>query len=206
MAQKEKKRGRPFKQKIFSAAELRQQAEKFRKQSQERIGSINYEQVEEGLELMLNEEKLKECTKAELKELRRMAERLWDRFQIEKEYEADQAWEGGYGVCREPVEGMMSEDEWSKQHEFLKPKRKNAKQTHSIYSLPEHKKAERGLATEPVRMEFDIEATEKQIEEALMAEAMARHQQEEQFFTKGRRLSGRNRIDPNAPARKSHWI
>ena len=44
-----------------------------------------------------------------------MAERLWDKLQIEKEYEQDQQWEGGYGVSREST---AHSDAWDAEHEF----------------------------------------------------------------------------------------
>lgn len=206
MATKQKrKRGRPTAQKYFSPTELKAAAQENLKKSQERMGAINFKKAEEGLELMLDEARLKKCTKTELKELRRLAEGLWEKFQAEKQYAEDQAWEGGYGTKREPVEGMMSSEEWDEEHKFLKKKRKNAKPLHNIYSLPEHKREERGLATEPVPMEFDVDATEAEIEQRLMEQARVERQQDQQFL-KGRRVSGRPKADPNATQKKNFWV
>ena len=72
----------------------------------------------------------------------------------------------------------------------------------NIYSL-EHKRAERGLASEPVQ--WSTEATEKQIEEALMAEAMARYQAEEGRTLKGRRVKPREKMRTEPSNTRSLW-
>ena len=68
--------GRPRLQPM-SGEELRQKALAGMKKSAEAKGQIDYQEAEEGLETILDENKLKNATGAELKELRRMAERLW---------------------------------------------------------------------------------------------------------------------------------
>ena len=189
-----------------SAEELRLKALEGMRKTAEVKGRIDYEEAEQGLELMLNEKKLKQATATELKKLRRMAEELYDKLQIEKEYEADQAWEGGYGVYRgEAPEGYMDATAWDEEHEFLKPKRKNAKKTKNIHTLTDKQKLDRGLALEPVPMEFDLEATEAEIEERLMKEAKAQ-QEREALFPKGRRLTGRKKIEPGSDKRQKFWI
>ena len=85
---KKRGRGRPKKGCLDLAAECASVAAGI-KANADRLVNINFEEVEDGLQTMLFEEKLKLCTKAELKELRRMAERLWYKFEIEKEYAAD---------------------------------------------------------------------------------------------------------------------
>ena len=89
------------------------------KASAERLAAFNNAETEDGLQTMLSEKKLKQCTKAELKELRRMAERLWDQFEIEKQYAEDMEWT--YGTKREPTPQSKA---WDEEHELLKPKRK----------------------------------------------------------------------------------
>jgi len=188
-----------------SAVELRLKALEDMRKTAEAKGRIDYEEAEQGLELMLDEKKLKQATAAELKELRRMAERLYDKLQIEKEYEAEQAWEGGYGVNRAATpEGYMTPEEWEAEMEFLKPKRANAKKIKNIHTLTDKQKLDRGLSLEPVLMEFDLEATEAEIEERLMKEAKAQ-QEREALLPKGRRLTGRKRIDTEAQRRNNFW-
>ena len=166
----------------------------------ERLGAINYKEAEEGLETILSEEKLKQATHAELKELRRMAERLWDKLQIEKEYEQDMEWT--YGVHREPT---PQSEAWDEEHEFLKPKRKNAKQTKNIYTLTDKQKEKKGIALEPTPMQLDVDATEAELE-GVLTEAELLRKQQEAGFLKGRRFTGRQKVDQNAPKKKSFWI
>ena len=97
-----RKRGRPPGKKYFSAEELRQKSNAFMRKSQERLGKINFEEAEEGLSKILKADEKSPPPAAELKELRRMAERLYDQLQIEKQYEEEQQWEEGYGVRRDP--------------------------------------------------------------------------------------------------------
>jgi len=197
---KAKKRGvgRPKKGCINLAAE-REAVAKGIKANAERLGTINFEETEEGLQTMMSEEKLKACTHAELKELRRMAERLWDKFEIEKQYEQEQEW--SYGSMREPT---AQSEEWDRQHAFLKPKRKNAKQTKNIYSLTEKEREQKGIALEHMPVEFDIKATEAEAEAKLIEEAAAKRKSEGQFL-QGRRLTGRKKSDPTAEQKRSFW-
>ena len=130
-----------------------------------------------------------------------MAAVLWDKLQCEKQYEEDLAWEGGYGVNREAT---PQSEAWDAEHEFLKPKRKNAKQTKNIYTLTDKQKEAKGMALEPTPMEFDVEMTEAELEKVLMEEALLLHQREQQFV-KGRRVTGRKKLDPNAQQRSKFW-
>ena len=125
MANKPKKRGpgRPKKGCIDLANEKEVVAAGIRANA-ERLGTINFEETEEGLQTMLSEDKLSQCTKAELKELRRMVERLLDKFEIGKEYKADMEW-----TCGSKRESTPASDAWNAEHEFLKPKCKNSKKT-----------------------------------------------------------------------------
>ena len=176
------------------------------KTSSEARGRINYEAAEDGLQIILDEKRLKKATATELKQLRRMAEELYDKLQIEKEYEADQAWEGGYGVYRgEAPEGYMTAEDWEAEHQFLKPKRKNAKKIKNIHTLTDKQKLDRGLALEPVPMEFDLESLEAELEDRLMKEAKAQ-QEREALLPKGRRLTGRKKIEPGSDKRQKFWI
>ena len=192
--------GRP-RLKPMSGQELRLKALEGMKTSAEARGHINYEAAEDGLKIILDEDRLKKATHAELKELRRMAERLWDKLQIEKEYEQDQQWEGGYGVSREST---AHSDAWDAEHEFLKPKRKNAKRTKNIHTLTDKQKLAKGIALEPTPMEFDVEMQEVELEKRLVEEARLNQQRERQF-PKGRRLTGRKKVDPEAQQRRNFW-
>jgi len=194
-----RKPGRPRKQPLDIEAEKRKVRDGM-KATAERQGTINYKDAEEGLETILSEEKLKQATHAELKELRRMAERLWDKLQIEKEYEEDMEW--SYGVQREAT---PQSEAWDKEHEFLEPKRKNAKQTKNIYTLTDKQKEKKGIALEPTPMELDVDATEAELERVLVEAELLRKQQEDRFH-KGRRLTGRQKVDPTAQRKKSFWI
>ena len=165
----------------------------------ERLGTINFEEVEEGLQTMLSEDKLKQCTKAELKELRRMAERLWDKFEIEKEYEQELEWT--YGTRRSDT---PASEEWERNHEGLVPKRKNAKKTKTIYDLTDKQKLRKGIELEPVPMEIEIEATEAEVEAELMQQAAAERVNQGQFL-QGRRLTGRKKADPKTAQKKNFW-
>lgn len=192
--------GRPRKG-CINLAEERARVQNAIQDNAKRLGAINFEEVGEGLVTMLSEDKLKQCTRAELKELRRMAERLWDQFEIEKQYAEDLEW--SYGVNRSEASPML--EEWDRQHEFLKPKRKNAKKTKTIYDLTDKQKERKGMALEPTPMEFDIEATEAEIA-AKLVEVAAAQRVEEGKFLKGRRLTGRKKLDPKEPHQKSFWI
>jgi len=191
--------GRPRKG-CINLAEERARVQSAIQDNAKRLGAINFEEAEEGLDTMLSEDKLKQCTRAELKELRRMAERLWDQFEIEKQYAEDLEW--SYGVRREPTPKSI---EWDRQHEFLKPKRKNAKKTKTIYDLTDKQKERKGMALEQTPMEFDVEATEAELAAKLVEEAAAKRV-EEGHFLKGRRLTGRKKLDPKQPQQKSFWI
>ena len=57
-------RGRPVKQKYFTAAEFRAKSEELRKQSQERLGTLDLADAEEGLEAMLDRKRF--TTRVEL--------------------------------------------------------------------------------------------------------------------------------------------
>ena len=192
--------GRPRKG-CINLAEERARVQRAIQDNAKRLGVINFEEAEEGLDTMLSEDKLKQCTRSELKELRRMAERLWQQFEIEKQFVEEQEWT--YGVNRSEASPML--EEWDRQHEFLKPKRKNAKKTKTIYDLTDKQKERKGMALEPTPMEFDIEATEAELAAKLVEEAAAQRVEEGQFL-KGRRLTGRKKLDPKEPHQKSFWI
>ena len=200
MANKSKKRGpgRPRKGCIDLAAE-RAKVQAGMKANAERLGAIDLEEVEDGLQTMLSEDKLKQCTHAELKELRRMAERLWDKFEIEKEYEQELEWT--YGTRRSDT---PASEEWDRNHEGITPKRKNAKKVKTIYDLTDKQKLRKGIALEPAVTEIDIEATEAELEAELMEQAAAERLSRGQFL-QGRRLTGRKKADPEAAQKKNFW-
>ena len=200
MTNKSKKRGRgrPKKGCLDLAAE-RAAVAAGTKANAERLGTIKFEETEEGLQVMLSEDKLRQCTKAELKELRRMAERLWDKFEIGKEYKADMDW-----TCGSKHESTPALEAWDAEHEFLKPKRKNSKKTKSIYDLTDKQKEQKGIALEPVPMEIDVDATEAELEQKLIEKAAAQRISQGQFL-QGRRLSGRRKADPRAAQKKNFW-
>ena len=195
---KKRGRGRPKKGCLDLAAE-RAAVAAGTKANAERLGTIKFEETEEGLQVMLSEDKLRQCTKAELKELRRMAERLWDKFEIGKEYKADMDW-----TCGSKRESTPALEAWDAEHEFLKPKRKNSKKTKSIYDLTDKQKEQKGIALEPVPMEIDVDATEAELEQKLIEKAAAQRISQGQFL-QGRRLSGRRKADPRAAQKKNFW-
>lgn len=185
MAKKNKRgRGRPPVQKVFTAQELRQKAEAWRQHSQEHRAEVKFEEAGEALETILEDGKLELCNKFEIKALRRMAEALYDQYEADKHYKEDLTI--GYGVFRDKDVNQVTPEEWEEYHAFLKKKRKNAKQTHNIYNLPESQRESKGLVNEPIRIELDIEATEKEIEERLFEAEKLKREQERQFL-KGRR-------------------
>jgi hypothetical protein len=194
-------RGRP-KSQPKAGLELRKKALEGIRLSAEHHGRIDHTASEEALAIMLDEKQLQKKTKAELKELRRMAERLWDQLQIDKQYQQDLDWEGGYGVSREPT---SQSEQWDEEHQFLEKKRKNAKKTKNIYTLTDKQKEAKGIALEPVKMELDLDATEAELEKVMMEEAILKRQRELQF-PKGRRVVSRPKTDPNAPPKKSFWV
>jgi len=202
---KEKRRG-PGRPKTvpLSPEVLRQKAFEGMRKSAEARGEINYQETEEALLTMLDPKELKKQTKAELNELRKMAEMLWDKFQIEKEVsEAGDS----YGVAREltPQE-QAAQDEWDKNHEFLKPKRKNAKKTHNIYSLPEHKREAYGLSSEPVKTTIDLDETEQQFNDRVMEEGIKEMEVTKQAM-RGKRVGRRDTPKPQSQTQqRSFWV
>ena len=190
--------GRPKKGCINLTAE-RAKVQAGMKANAERLSAIDFDEVEDGLQTMLSEDKLKQCTKAELKELRRMAERLWDKFEIEKEYEQEMEWT--YGIRRSDT---PASEEWERNHAGIARKRKNAKKTKTIYDLTDKQKLRKGIALEPAVTEIDIEATEAELEVQLMEQAAAERASQGQFL-QGRRLTGRKKADPAAAQKKNFW-
>lgn len=203
MANKKKAKrgpGRPRKGCIDLAAE-RAKVQQAMQDNIKRLGTINFQEAEEDLQTMMSEKKLKECTRAELKELRRMAERLWDQFEIEKQYAEEQEWT--YGTNRHEASPMS--EEWDRNHEDITPKRKNAKRPKTITQLTDKQKVSKGISLEPVAMEFDVDAVEKELTSKLMEKASVKRVEDRQFL-KGRRLTGRQKLDPSKPQRKSFWV
>ena len=86
----------------------------------------------------------------------------------------------------------------------LKPKRKNAKRTKNIHTLTDKQKLAKGIALEPTPMEFDVEMQEAELKKRLFEEARLNQQRERQF-PKGRRLTGRKKVDPEAQQRRNFW-
>ena len=128
-----------------------------------------------------------------------MAERLWDKFEIVKEDEVGMEWI--YGTSREST---TESEVCDAEHVFLKPKRKNSKETKSIYGLTHKQIEQKGIAFEPVPMEIDVEATEAELEAQLMDEAAVERVSEGRF-PQGRRLTGRRNVNPSAAQKKSLW-
>ena len=191
--------GRP-KNEPMSAYELRQRAQANIKDSAERRGQINFSETAEDLRLMLDTKRMEELTRSEIKELRRKAEQLWDKFEIERQYAEEL--ERTFGVRNDPPPEIVAE--WEQQHAFLKPKRKNAKKLHNIYDLPENKREAKGLASAPTPMEFDVDATEAELEDKLMDAAIEQRKQDRQFL-KGRRITGRAKANPANDLKKRFW-
>ena len=192
--------GRPRKGCIDVAAE-RARVQQAIQNNIKRLGTINFQETEEDLQTMMSEEKLKECTRAELKELRRMAQRLWEKFEIEKQYAEEQEWT--YGINRNETTPMS--EEWERNHAGIAPKRKNAKRPKKITKLTDSQKRRKGMALEPTPMEFNVEQTEAELEQKLMQQAAAQRIEEGQFL-QGRRITGRKKVDPNQSQKKSFWI
>jgi len=199
---KEKRRGpgRP-KSEPISPALLRERALKGITRSAEARGEVNFQETEEGLMTMLSPQELKKQTKEELQDLRKMAEMLWDKFQIEKEILEAQ---GNYGVyVEDPTPAQIAaKEEWDANHAFLKPKRKNAKQTHNIYSLPEHKREAYGIVSEPIKTTIDLDETEEQAHNRVM-EAGIEEMKLESRKMKGKRVKKR---DTPKPQPKTFWV
>ena len=64
----------------MSAYELRLRAQANIKGSAKRRGQINFSETEVDLRLMLDTGRMNELTPSKIKELRRKAEQLWDKF------------------------------------------------------------------------------------------------------------------------------
>ena len=199
MKQKKRGPGRPRKGCIDLAVE-RAKVQQAMQDNIKRLGTINFQETEEDLQTMMSEEKLKECSRAEIKELRRMAERLWDQFEIEKQYAEEQEWT--YGADRREATPMS--EEWDRNHADTTPKRKNAKKTKNIHTLTDKQKLKKGMSLEPVAMEMDLDATEAELEAKLIERAKEELMQARQFLV-GRRVSQRAKIEPREQ-KKSFWM
>ena len=197
-----RKRGRPPGKKYFSADELREKSNAFMRKSQERLGNIDFKEAEEGLTKILKADEKNPPSAAELKELRRMASRLWDQLQIEKQYEEEQQWQEGYGVRRDP-DGIP--EVWTPEG-LMKKERKNAKKPKNIDTLTDKQKISKGISLEPVSMEIDIDTTEAELERRLMEEAVVQKQFDDRRFLKGRRVRGDQQIGTKPTVKKDFWI
>ena len=110
--------------------------------------------------------------------------------------------EWSYGVQREATPQSAA---WDKEHEFLEPKRKNAKKTKNIHTLTDKQKLKKGMSLEPVPMEIDIEATEAELTNQLVERAKEELKQQRRFPV-GRRVAQREKVDPAKQQKKSFWI
>ena len=133
------KRGRPPKQKYFSAAELQAQStESIRLSQQRRQSDLNYVDAENVIALMNDSEKVQSLSQEEVLALRKEAAKLWELLGYSEEYEMDRYKPIAGTLSDEEflnapaLDGQMSRKEWIEAHSFLKPKRKNARLPKSI--------------------------------------------------------------------------
>ena len=98
------KRGRPPKQKYFSAAELQAQSTKSIRLSQQRRQSeLNYVDAENVIALMNDSEKVQSLSQEEVLALRKEAAKLWELLGYSEEYEMERY---------KPIAGALSEEEF----------------------------------------------------------------------------------------------
>ena len=201
-----KKRGRPANQRYFSADELRTKSVERISKTAEAKGTISNEEALDCVRTILTPQELEKQTAGELKELRRMAERLWEQLQIDLEAEADQEWELGYGVYKDRApDGFLDAAAWIEEHAFLEKTRKNAHKPKHIFNLTEKQKLRKGLELEPTQAStLDIKAIEEQIEAQHLEDAIEQKKKELPCL-KGRRVVKRDRIDPENQQKKSFW-
>jgi len=80
-----KKRGRPASQKYFSASELRMKTVDSISKTAEVKRTVSNDDALDCVRTILTPEELDKQTSGELKELRRLAEKIWDQLQCDLE-------------------------------------------------------------------------------------------------------------------------
>ena len=201
-----KKRGRPANQKYFSASELRTKTVDSISKTAGVKGTVSNDDALDCVRTILTPEELDKQTSVELKELHRLAEKIWDQLQCDLEAEADAEWEMGYGVYKDRApDGFLDAAAWEEEHAFLGKTRKNAHKPKNIFNLTEKQKLRKGLELEPTHAStLDIKAIEEQIEAQHLEDAIEEKKKELPCL-KGRRVIKRDRIDPEKQQKKSFW-
>lgn len=177
--------------------------------TQERKRTFDYLQAEDTIAQMMDEQELKTLQSKDIQELKRQAEILWELLQAEQ-WEQEQH---SYGIevtdeeflDAPAVSGQMSRKEWMEAHAHLKPKRKNARKTKSIYDIKEKDHDKFGITAE-ITEATDLDALEKDIEDRMMDEVIAeRAEQRKLNPLVGRRVRERMVPERKQPV-KSFWI
>ncbi|QNI54968.1 hypothetical protein SynBIOSE41_02468 [Synechococcus sp. BIOS-E4-1] len=190
-----RKRGRPPKQKVFSAAELQARSTEFMKISQQRRqGAINYVEAEKVVSLMSDSSKVQNLTQDEVLALREEATKLWELLGYTEEYETERYKPVTEQLSDEEfldtpsIDGQMSRKDWIEAHAFLKPKRKNARLPKSIRDIKQNKFDAYGLTDEKPEP-IDHAAMEAELEKKLMDRACEeRAEAKKQLGHVGKRL------------------
>ena len=201
-----KKRGRPANQKYFSANELRTKSVERISKTAEAKGTVSNDEALDCVRTILTPEELNKQTTGELKELRRLAEKIWDQLQMDLEHDADQEWELGYGVYKDRApDGFLDAAAWEEEHAFLGKTRKNAHKPKNIFNLTEKQKLRKGLELEPTEAStLDIKAIEQEIEAQHLEDAIEEKKAELPIL-KGRRVVQRDPINTEKQRKKSFW-
>ena len=213
MAQQKNKRGRPKKQKIFSAAELRQQAEEFRKASQaRRLGIVDID-VEELCDDVMKVTGKHKFTRQEMDEMREKVDFIYQRY-LDDKWEAEARAMDPYREALRNIElnssssphvKTMTAEEWHQQHglryDGSKKRGPAPKPKRTVWDLSPGEKGMGEGPSEPV----DFETTEKEIE-ARMMEDHIKQQKEEARFHKGRRVRRGPEVNRRTQPRQDFWI
>ena len=135
-----KKMGRP-KNQPKPVSQLRAEAEANRLKALEARRDREFVEEEEVIAELLGLGEMKQKTTAELKELRRKAAILWDEYLDRREVEETkdvlphQFLSDAEAIELAPALGMMTPERWNEAHGFLKPRRKNARKTKTIFDI-----------------------------------------------------------------------
>ena len=210
MAYKKKARpvGRP-KSEPQSAASIITKAREHMQQTRDLKQTTNHLEAEDTVARMMDESELKNIRDKDIKELKRQAEVLWELLQAER-YEKEQS---SYGTTQSDedflnapaVQGQMTRAEWLKEHEHLKPKRKNARKVKSIRDIKEKHYEKYGLTTEVIET-ADIDALEKELENKLMDEAIAQRNEERRVNPLLNRRQRHQSLPNRQLPKKDFWI
>ena len=213
MKEIKQKRGRPIKQKIFSAKELQIKAQDGLKLSQERRLCLDTLDVEEFCDSVMKVTGKHKFTRKELDEMREKVDCLYRKYLDEKWEEEAQQTDPfihslraiANGSDEEVAKGMMNRAEWNEAHglryDGSKKRGPTPKPKKKVWELSP---GEFGLAEEK-HEGVDLEAMEKLLEDKLMDEYV-KQQKEEEKFLKGKRT--RRDTAPQRPTKPkpNFWI